>query len=77
MEKELDRESGVFSDASFSTSTKNSTTRSCHRRSREAGSGEDRNSSHCGSRPGSLTIRYHTGVMSREMRKTMMRSSRR
>ena len=73
----MDRESGVFSEASFSTSTRNSTTRSCHNRPREAGSGEERNSSHDGNRPGSLTIRYHMGVMSREMRNTMMRSSRR
>ena len=43
----------------------------------EAGSGEERNSSHCGSRPGSLTMRYQAGVMNMEMRNTMIRSSRR
>ena len=77
MEKELDRESGVFKEASFRTSIKNSTTSSCHSRGREAGSGEDRKSSHPGRRLGSLTMRYQAGVMSREMRNTMIRSSRR
>ena len=77
MEKELDRESGVFRDASFKTSTKNSTTRSCQRSPRAAGSGEDKNSSHSGSRPDSFTIRYQVGVISREIKNTMIRSNRR
>ena len=77
MEKEFDRESGVLRDASFSTSMRNSTTNSWDNRLRDTGSGEERNSSHPGSRPGSLTIRYQAGVMNREMKKTMIRSSRR
>ena len=77
MEKELDRESGVFRDASFKTSMRNSTTNSCHKSGSDAGSGEDKKSSQPGSRPGSQTIRYQAGVMSREMRNTMMRSRRR
>ena len=73
----MDRESGVFREASFSTSIRNSTTSSCHSSGREAGSGEDRKSSHPGRRLGSLTIIYQAGVISREMRNTAIRSSRR
>ncbi len=77
MEKELDRESGVFREASFKTSIRNSTTSSCHSSGREAGSGEDRNSSQPGKRLGSLTIKYQAGVISREIKNTTIRSSRR
>ena len=77
MEKELDRVSGVFKDASFSTSIKNSTTSSWDRRDSAAGSGEERKSSHPGSRSGTLTIRYQAGVMSREIKNTVTRKIRR
>ena len=56
---------------------RNSTTSSWDRRDREAGSGEERNSSHSGRRFGSLTIRYQRGVISSEIRKTTPRSTRR
>ena len=77
MEKELDRESGVFRDASFKTSIRNSTTSNCHRRLSDAGSGEERKFSASGSRPSSLTIRYQAGVMNREIKNTMIRKIRR
>ena len=77
-EKEFDRESGVFKEESLSTSIKNSTTSNCHSRDSAAGSlGEDKKSSHWGSLPGALTIRYHTGVINREMRNTVIRRRRR
>ncbi len=69
--------SGVFRDASFSTSIRNSTTSSWHSRDSAAGSGEERKSSHPGSRSGSLTIRYQAGVMNREIKNTVTRRIRR
>ena len=69
--------SGVFNDASFSTSMRNSTTSSWESSVSAAGSGEERKSSHPGSRSGELTIRYQAGVMSREIRNTVTRSTRR
>ena len=77
MEKELERLSGVFKDASFNTSIKNSTTKSWLKRLRDTGSGEERKSSHPGRRLGSLTIRYHAGVMNRDSRNTATRRTRR
>ena len=77
MEKELERLSGVFKDASFNTSIKNSTTKSWLKRLRDTGSGEDRKSSHPGRRSGTLTIKYHAGVMNSERRNTVTRRIRR
>lgn len=77
MEKELDSVSGVFRDASFSTSIRNSTTSSWDSRDSAAGSGEERKSSQDGRRPGELTIRYQAGVISREIRNTVTRRTRR
>ena len=77
MEKELDRLSGVFKEASFSTSIKNSTTNSWLSRLKDTGSGEERKSSHSGRRLGSLTMRYQAGVMKRERMNTVTRRMRR
>ena len=73
----MDRESGVFREASLSTSIRNSTTKSWDSSVSDTGSGDDRKSIHSGSRSGELTIRYQAGVISREIKNTMIRSSRR
>ena len=77
MEKELDSAAGVFRDASFRRSIKNSTVKSCASSGSAQGSGSARNSSHSGRRPGTLTSRYHIGVTNMLNSSTPTRTKRR